>query len=130
MAKSRKTIKNVTLKISEESTRLRILRKSKDLSQQKVSDYIGVHQTTLQKYEAGLANPSPDKLAKLAELFGVTTDYLLGREINTEGLSEMANKMLVMGCQVTYHEIMQVVASDPKKIGAFKKYLEDFKKEL
>ena len=35
---------------------------------------------SFQKYEHGAAEPNFDHLSKLADFYGVTTDYLLGRE--------------------------------------------------
>ncbi len=35
---------------------------------------------SFQKYEHGTAEPNFDNLSKLADFYGVTTDYLLGRE--------------------------------------------------
>jgi transcriptional regulator with XRE-family HTH domain len=35
-------------------------------------------------YESGEKTPSAEKLQALAELFGVTTDYLLGMEVDIE----------------------------------------------
>lgn len=50
------------------------------MTQAFVAEQIGLsHQSSYRIYEAGTL-PPPDKLAKLADLFGVSTDYLLGRE--------------------------------------------------
>lgn len=56
-------------------------------------------QSGYQKYEAGGIAPPPDKLAKLADLFGVSTDYLLGRETGTPGVPnpEEENKAVLAG---------------------------------
>ena len=39
---------------------------------------LGLSRTAVVKYETGRNGPSSDILRKLSELFGVTTDYLLG----------------------------------------------------
>ena len=41
---------------------------------------LGISLTAYQKYEHGTAEPNFDNLSKLADFYGVTTDYLLGRE--------------------------------------------------
>lgn len=64
---------------------LRQARKSAGLTQQQAADAIGVVQSAYKNYEQGNREPKGDILVKLADLFGVTTDYLLGR--NTEELN-------------------------------------------
>ena len=58
--------------------RLRELREKNQLSQQKVADYLGISRTAYNKYESGVIRPTR-KLDKLAALFGVSVDYILGR---------------------------------------------------
>lgn len=66
---------------------LRQARKSAGLTQQQAADAIGVVQSAYKNYEQGNREPKGDILVKLADLFGVTTDYLLGR--NTEELNNI-----------------------------------------
>lgn len=56
------------------------LRKSKKLSQQAVADLLGISATAYQNYEYGKTELNYTGLRKLADFYGVTTDYLLGRE--------------------------------------------------
>ena len=58
--------------------RLKELRTSAGLSQANVGDKLGVAQQTVGKWESGRTTPDPTTIVKLASLFGVTTDYLLG----------------------------------------------------
>lgn len=58
--------------------RLRILRKQCHLTQQAVADRLQIHRTTYNKYEAGSVTPDQQGLVRLASIFGVTVDYLLG----------------------------------------------------
>ena len=64
------------------SARLRTLRESKWplLSQRKTSELCGLPKNALQKYERGEAIPTAEVLLKLADYYGVSVDYLLGRE--------------------------------------------------
>ena len=58
--------------------RLRDLREDADLTQQKVADILGTSQTMYARYERG-ANELPVRhVLKLCELYGVSSDYLLG----------------------------------------------------
>ena len=58
--------------------RIRELREDMDLRQADVSQKTGIDQRTLSNYETGKTNPDSFAIIKLAEFFGVTTDYLLG----------------------------------------------------
>lgn len=58
---------------------LRAIRRKSLLTQRQVADKLGIHCTTYTKYETGNSEPSLDVLVKLADMFDVTTDYLLER---------------------------------------------------
>ena len=60
--------------------RIRDLREDMDLTQTAVAKATGIDQKTLSNYETGKTNPDSYAIVKLAEFFGVTTDYLLGYE--------------------------------------------------
>lgn len=53
-------------------------RKRKGLSQEKLSEYMGVSRQAVTKWEKDLSRPSSDHLIRLAELLGVSVDALLG----------------------------------------------------
>ncbi|SIT91488.1 helix-turn-helix domain-containing protein [Edaphobacillus lindanitolerans] len=59
--------------------RLRSLRMKEKLTQAQMAEKIGVARTTYAMYEQGKREPDNETLAKIADYFGVTTDYLLGR---------------------------------------------------
>ena len=61
------------------SIRLRELRVNKRLRQEQVAKIIGVTKSTISAYENDLRQPSFEILLKLANLYCVSTDYLLGR---------------------------------------------------
>lgn len=60
---------------------LKLLRKQKGMSQQKLADLLHTSQQSVHKYENGLAEPDIQTLKKLSELFNVSIDYIVG---NTE----------------------------------------------
>lgn len=62
--------------------RLRKLRESKRplLSQRVTSELMGLPKNALQKYERGEAVPGVPALLKIADYYGVSVDFLLGRE--------------------------------------------------
>lgn len=80
------------------SMRLRELRQHANLRQEQVAKLIEVNKSAISTYENGSRQPSFDILVRLANLYRVSTDYLLGRT-NTYSidLSELTEeeKMLV-----------------------------------
>ncbi len=62
------------------SLRLIHLRKVNSYTQSEVAELLNVSRSTLSKYEKGLLMPNVDNLIKLADLYNVSCDYLLGRE--------------------------------------------------
>ncbi len=69
--------------------KLKEFRKMKKLSQQQVADKIGINQKTYSNYENGQAEPSIEKLIKLARLFGVSVDTLIGNDADIVDLTTL-----------------------------------------
>lgn len=62
--------------------RIRDLREDRDLKQKQLADYLMCDQSLYSKYERG-ERPLPLEYAdKLADYYGVSVDYLLGRTNN------------------------------------------------
>ena len=59
--------------------RLKDLREDRDLKQATLAEYLQVHQTTYSDYELGKLNIPINVLHKLADYYGTSIDYLLGR---------------------------------------------------
>lgn len=59
---------------------LRSLREQKGLTGKQVAEGIGIAYPVYQTYESGARNAGLPVVEKLADFYGVTTDYLLGRE--------------------------------------------------
>lgn len=72
--------------------KLRSLRIEKKLTQKQVADRIGLAISAVSSYESGTRYPSYDVLTKLARIFHVSTDYLLGmtdtRNVDVTGLND------------------------------------------
>jgi len=58
---------------------IRNLRIDNGYTQRQVAEYLQVKQNTYSQYELGVLNYPIDALPKLADLYGVSVDYLLGR---------------------------------------------------
>ena len=63
---------------------LKMFRKRAGYSQKEVSDALHVTPSAVSSWEAGRYSPDQQNLAALADLFGVTTDMLLGRHQQIE----------------------------------------------
>lgn len=77
------------------SKKLTLLRQQNKLSQSEVARRIGISSSAVSAYEAGQISPSLETLVKLANLFHVSTDYLLGVDyprdkavLDTSGLNK------------------------------------------
>ena len=58
---------------------LKTLRIKSGISQQQLSDVIGVTQQSVNKYENHSVEPDIETLIKMADYFNTTIDYLVGR---------------------------------------------------
>ena len=74
--------------------RLKNLRLEKSLTQKQIAERVGVAISAISSYESGLRYPTYDTLVKLANIYHVSSDYLIGispkRNIDVEGLSPEA----------------------------------------
>ena len=58
---------------------IRSLRIDRGYTQKQIAAYLGISQNTYSQYEVGTLNYPVDVVVKLADFYGVSTDYLLGR---------------------------------------------------
>lgn len=66
--------------------RLRQLRKENKMTQSELASLLGITQQAVGRWEGGLSSPDPDTLLRLAEVFGVSVDNLLGRDLPTPAM--------------------------------------------
>lgn len=71
---------------------LKNLRKNNGLTQSELGRHVGLSKAVISKYETGIGYPNFETLIRIAEYFGITTDYLLGVEngkmVDVSGLNE------------------------------------------
>lgn len=84
--------------------RLKELREDKGYLQKYVADKIGVKSNTLSGYENGTRSPDPEMIVKLAELYNVTTDYLLGKSDDPNKTEEEELEEFIDNVRVWYKE--------------------------
>ena len=65
-----------------EIRRIRDLRDDHDKTQQEIADILNMHRSVYRRYESGERDAPAWVVVKLADYYGVSTDYLLGRTDN------------------------------------------------
>lgn len=73
--------------------RLKELRKTKAIKQAQLARMLGVAQSTMSGWENGINEIDIDSLFKLADFFGVSVDYLLGRDPSENMESDLVDDM-------------------------------------
>lgn len=83
--------------------RLKMMRLESKRTQQQVADYLEVRRSTYGEYERGKIVPPYDKMEKLANLFNVSVDWLVGKtnfktydekyKANEEGLPDISKDL-------------------------------------
>lgn len=88
--------------------RIAQLRKSRSMSQFQLAKTLNIATSTLGMYETNKRKPNTEMLEKLADFFGVSIDYLLGRETSDKSDIDLDkaidNAMSFDGKPVTEHD--------------------------
>lgn len=74
--------------------RIKKLRTAHRLTQEELGKKLNVQKAAISKYENGTVIPNCEVLKRLAAIFNVTTDYLLGRDINDSSLTRIQKTLL------------------------------------
>ena len=93
------------------ANRLTQLRKKASLTQD-IAKKLGIHRGTYSNYETGKRVPDYATLKKLADIFGVTTDYLLDRT-EIPYLSATINNQMIKLTEEEY-KILKEIKKHPK----------------
>lgn len=83
------------MKFSENLIRLR---KARGLSQEELGSELSVARQTISKWETGETSPDLPKLMEAADFFGVSIDYLCGRETDDSAAESAASAVTPAGC--------------------------------
>ena len=74
--------------------RIAVLRRAKGWNQAELAQQLGVSSSAVGMYEQGRRQPAADVLVRLAEIFGVTTDFLLTGRTQTQQESKTVDEAL------------------------------------
>jgi len=99
--------------------RLKDLRRQKDFSQAELGRLTDLHYTHIGRYERGISKPSTDTLIKLAEVLGVTTDYLIEGATGEVAKAKLEDRELLY----QFQEIEKLPEDDKMVV---KKFLDAF----
>ena len=101
----------------------RIAREQNNLSQDDVAKYLNVTQSLVSKWEKGTSSINPITLCKLADLYHVSVDYLLGRESNNNFVSENTG-IAILGNNVVNGDISSYKQLDQYEQALLENYRE------
>lgn len=110
------------------------LRKNKKWYQTDVAEKIGVARATYGAYEQGNRQPDFDTLERLADLYGVSVDYLLGRTDNPNDeqneLDYYKNKIVTEfpDINLMFKDMESLSADDMKEVYEYIKFKKSQKK--
>lgn len=82
------------------------LRKEQNLGQKELASYLNLSTGTISNYENGIHFPDLHTLCRLADYFGVTTDYLLNRTDYRYDVNKMNHRL---NRDYTLSEVVDVV---------------------
>lgn len=72
--------------------RLASLRAERGLTGKQLGEMIGADKTIIAQWESGKCYPNNERLIKLADIFGVTIDYLMGRTDSKQSINVLTAK--------------------------------------
>ena len=79
------------------SKRLAKIRKTKNMTQQKMADVIGIHVSQIKRYESGDTQPSLEVLRKIALALNISADMLLFDEDEREPTDDFKMQFEAVG---------------------------------
>lgn len=101
--------------------RLRELRKDNNMSQEELGKLLGVTKVSVSGYENGTRIPSTEILVTILNVFKISADYLLGRELDViceggEGTVLIARDDIDIINELKLHpKLYNLAASNPKR---------------
>ena len=105
--------------------RIKSLRRDKCMSQNDLGKLLGVSKVSVSGYENGSRVPSMGVFMQILNVFNVSADYMLGRELNVVCESDESMKLLMAANDIDIireirakPELYNQIAKDPKRFFA------------
>lgn len=100
-----------------DGNRLRQLREDKNYSRREVAENVGVTEMQITRYEGERNDATTDVVTRIAQFFGVSTDYLLGLTENpapnlNKDLSPEEVAAIAAWRRGDYREAIKVIVTD------------------
>lgn len=88
-------------------SRLRELRKERNLSQSDLGKLTGLTSASISAYEKEIRTPDLDTIKNFSKIFGVSVDYLVGNQTNSSDLKQLIkqNAMTYGGKEISEHDL-------------------------
>ena len=93
--------------------RLKDIRKSQKKTQKEIAEKLGITQQAIALWEKGKTSPNPTDLSRLADVLGVSIDYLVGRPSLREEKTIYGLRPIPSLSDQELAEIADLVDSDP-----------------
>lgn len=98
--------------------RIKELRTCLGISQEKLGEEVGVSQQTINNYEKGLREPKLKMWEKLADFYGVSTEYLMG--LSKASVGQRINQLRVSH-SITQVELAKAISVSAQLISKYEK---------
>ena len=92
--------------------RLRELRNKSGLTQNEIASKLGVSGQTILNWENGIYEPKISQLIQLADLFGVTVDYLIEHKNNSKKADDICRELE----KIPIEDVINFIKEEIKKI--------------
>lgn len=92
---------------------LRELREKRGLSQADIARALGISRQSYNFYENGKRDPDTNMLKSLADFFGVTSDYIIGRKNPDSSMNDEEKAAFYIASEPDFKEIMDLYQKLP-----------------
>lgn len=107
--------------------RLKYLREKNKMYQSELAEKLNLAPSTISMYERGDRDPDTSTLSKIAEIFNVTTDYLLGRTDKLKDKTKEDEKLIIAARSDV--DLSELTEEEQKYILDFIKMIKNNKKK-
>lgn len=104
-------------------SRLRDLRKEKKMTQSELGNLLNVTKVSICCYEKNVRIPSVETLEDLSNIFNVSTDYFLGRDVSLVGEEDNNYSVYVSKEEIDFFrqlrlnkDLFEKIIKDPKRM--------------
>lgn len=107
--------------MSTVGSRLKKSRKNRGLTQKEVYEKIGITDKSLSRYENNISDPDNDSLRSLCELYGVSSDYIIGNK--KEAANTSSDSKLDIVVKRIEEDLNVSISDDPMIMEALENYI-------